>query len=89
MAFNLAQVTAQAKTRNPFYAKPSGGKFAQQSDLTHTCTTAMERNKNTTDDYLTIQAGSNKYTDINFPTNDALYWKDAGEDDRSMSEIAD
>lgn len=47
----------------------------------------MERNKNTFDDYLTIQAGDDKYTDINFPWQDALYWKDAGEAGRDMAQI--
>ena len=47
----------------------------------------MERNKNTFDDYNTIQAGSDKYTDLNFPYGDALYWKDAGEAGRDMAQL--
>ena len=47
----------------------------------------MERNKNTVDDYLTIQAGSNLYTDANFPYDDALYWKDAGESSGDMADL--
>ena len=59
----------------------------EQSSRQHTCATAMSRNKNTFDDYLTIQAGSDKYTDINFPYNDALYWSDAGESGRDMAQM--
>ena len=69
MEMNFAQSKAKAskvKQRsrpeskvkgNPFTSR---GNFAQvsQSDMSHTCTTAMERNKNTVDDYLTIQAGT-------------------------------
>ena len=51
--------------------------MAEQSKTAHTCTTAMERNRNTVDDFLTINAGTDKYTDASFPTNDALYWADA------------
>lgn len=47
----------------------------------------MERNKNTYDDFLTINAGTNKYTDPNFPKDDALYWKDAGEAGRDMAQL--
>ena len=76
---------AQSKSRN------TRGNFAQveQSSRTHTCETAMWRNKNTFDDYTTIQAGSDKYTDVNFPTNDALYWRDAGEAGRDMAQLED
>ena len=95
---NFAQSTSKASrikqapkpessTRgNPFNSR---GNFAQvsQSDAAHSCTTAMERNKNTFDDYLTIQSGADKYTDINFPWQDALYWKDAGEAGRDMAQI--
>ena len=47
----------------------------------------MERNKNTKDDFLSIVKGSKKYTDKNFPTNDALYWKDAGEEGYDMDQL--
>ena len=49
----------------------------------------MDRNKNTVDDFLTIVAGSGTgtYTDNNFPINDALYWKDAGEANGDMSNL--
>ena len=56
----------------------------EQSNRKHTCSTAMDRNKNTVDDFLTIVDGSNMYTDVNFPTDDALFWKDAGEEGRDM-----
>ena len=40
----------------------------------------MQRNWNTTDDYLTIrQKTDEKFNDINFPTDDAIAWKDFGE----------
>jgi hypothetical protein len=34
----------------------------------------MERNWNTTDDYASIIAGTDKFEDVNFPVDDALYW---------------
>lgn len=45
----------------------------------------MSRNRNTVDDFLTINAGTDKYTDANFPTNDALFWADVGEDCGDMA----
>ena len=51
----------------------------------------MDRNKNTNDDYFYIIDEENdlgldnegnpitKYTDANFPIDDALFWYDAGE----------
>jgi hypothetical protein len=60
---------------------------AEQSNRAHTCGTAMERNKNTVDDYskIILEDTSTKFTDHNFPYNDALFWKDAGEAGRDMS----
>ena len=34
----------------------------------------MERNWNTTDDYASIITGSEKFVDVNFPVDDALFW---------------
>ena len=41
----------------------------------------MDRNKNTFDDFLEIEAGTGTgtFVDVNFPLNDALYWEDAAE----------
>jgi len=51
-----------------------------QSDTQHTCSTAMERVKDKDINFDEINGKSTKWTDKNFPTNDALYWKDANED---------
>merc|ERR1739847_23945 len=62
--------------------------FAQQSNREHSCSTAMDRNKNTVDDYLTIvDESGDKFNDYNFYTDDALYWKDVGEQQGYMSEL--
>ena len=58
--------------------------FTEQSRLRHTCSTAMDRNKETVDDFLTINEGSKKYVDKNFPVKDALYWRDAGENHKAF-----
>ena len=49
----------------------------------------MDRNKNTVDDFINIvkRDSSNKFVDHNFPINDALYWKDAGEAGRDMAQL--
>ena len=49
----------------------------------------MDRNKNTFDDYLMIQQADmkNKYSDVNFPIDDALFWMDTGEAGRDMHNI--
>lgn len=39
----------------------------------------MVKNWNTTDDYHTIKNQAEKFTDINFPKEDAIYWADFGE----------
>ena len=36
---------------------------------------------------MTINAGTQKYSDVNFPWNDALYWKDAGEVGGDMAQV--
>ena len=87
-----AAITQAVHTREQFLASGSRSiDLAQlsQSDRTHTCSTAMDRNKNTKDDFLKIKAGSKKFTDANFPIDDALYWKDAGEADGEMAMLED
>lgn len=40
----------------------------------------MQRNWNTTDDYWEIRKNTDeKFNDINFPTDDAIAWKEFGE----------
>ena len=38
----------------------------------------MNMNKNSNVDYPSIVSGSGKFTDTTFPTSDALYWYDMG-----------
>ena len=61
-------------------------KMAQttQSSRTHSCTATFERLLNTTDDYTMPQAN---FEDVNFPTDDALFWPDAGEEGKDMDQI--
>ena len=73
----------------PALAQVNAEALLMQSDRQHTCSTAMIRNRNTVDDYLTIKAGDNMYTDPNFPKDDALYWKDHGESNADMANIED
>ena len=54
--------------------------MAQQSEtIGHRCQTTMERNWNTIDDYISISQGTDLFMDVNFPTDDALYWADSNE----------
>jgi len=48
----------------------------------------MDRNKNSFDDFYAINAGSEKFTDVNFPTDDGLFWADAGEAGGDMAQLA-
>jgi hypothetical protein len=81
----MAQIETEGQTDRHGYAqsKATSFAFAEQSSLYHKCTTAMDRNKNTRDDYnVWYNDGvdiNDPYTDPNFPTNDALWWLDAGE----------
>lgn len=74
---NYGRKLAQTAVERPFYEQ-----FAQQ-ETTRRCTTTMLRNWNTTDDYETLSAnwmaGDEKFTDINFPVDDAIYWADFNE----------
>jgi hypothetical protein len=45
----------------------------------------MERVKEKDIDFDTINGGSTQWTDETFPTNDAFYWLDAGEDQGSAA----
>lgn len=45
----------------------------------------MDRNKNSFDDFYSINAGSTMFTDVNFPTDDGLFWADAGESSGDMA----
>ena len=48
----------------------------------------MNMTKNTNVDYPSIVSGSGKFTDTTFPTSDALYWYDMGNEKREeMSKI--
>ena len=48
----------------------------------------MNMNKNSNVDYPSIVSGSGKFTDTSFPTSDALYWYDMGNEKRGdMSKI--
>ena len=50
------------------------------SDVERQCTLTMQRNWNTTDDYWEIRKNTDeKFNDINFPTDDAIAWKEFGE----------
>ena len=40
-------------------------------------------------DYNAISKGTKKFTDANFPLDDALYWKDVGEEDCDWCEMKD
>ena len=65
---------AQTMAQRPFYEE-----FAQES-ASRRCSIAMQRNWNTTDDYNTIRTQTDeKFVDINFPIEDAIYWQDFGE----------
>lgn len=65
---------AQTMAEKPFYEE-----FAQES-ATRRCSIAMQRNWNTTDDYNTLKLDTaNKFVDVNFPIEDAIYWQDFGE----------
>ena len=59
---------AQTMAERPFYEE-----FAQES-ATRRCSIAMQRNWNTTDDYNTIRLNTDeKFEDINFPIEDAIF----------------
>jgi hypothetical protein len=65
---------AQTMAQRPFYEE-----FAQES-ASRRCSIAMQRNWNTTDDYNTIRTQTeDKFVDINFPIDDAIFWQDFGE----------
>ena len=54
----------------------------------------MERLLNTTDDYNSINNnnqpnGLSSFTDVNFPTSDGFYWKDAGEEGTDVANTYD
>jgi len=85
----LATVGMAVNSRESMHQTTSALTFAQleQSSRSHTCDTAMNRNKNTKDDFLSIVKGSKKFTDKNFPIDDALFWKDAGEEGRDMDQL--
>ena len=60
----------------------------QSEEHFHKCSTAMDRNKNTLDDYTAILAMNDvKYEDPNFPIEDALWWLDAGEQYGDMDSL--
>ena len=42
-----------------------------------------------TDDFDAIMRGSTKFTDVNFPIDDGIYWADAGQQHLSLSRIND
>ena len=65
------------------YTNKVESEFAQiaQSSRKHTCSTAHTRNKMSLVDFNAISKGTKKFTDANFPLDDALYWKDVGEED--------
>ena len=44
----------------------------------------MRRLENTTDNFTAILNGTEKFTDVNFPIDDALYWVDAGQSGQAM-----
>ena len=53
----------------------------------------MERLHNSTDDYYNIylngaDGNGSAFTDVNFPVMDALYWHDAGEHNKEMSQLS-
>ena len=50
----------------------------KQSDRWHSCEAAFYRLENMTDDFDAIMRGSTKFTDVNFPIDDGIYWADAG-----------
>ena len=64
----------QSMAKKPFYEESLGS-----TTTTRRCTISMERNWNTTDDYLTLKNSSTKFEDINFPVEDAIFWHDFGE----------
>ena len=53
----------------------------------------MERLRNTTDDFESLIAnglpGGAMFNDVNFPIEDGLYWKDAGESVGDMAKMDD
>ena len=59
----------------------------QQSDRWHSCQATMRRLENTTDNFTAILNGSEKFTDVNFPIDDALYWVDAGQSGQEMDRL--
>jgi hypothetical protein len=83
----MAQIETESQTDRYGYAQSKATSFAfaeQDAEVYyHKCTTAMDRNKNTKDDYYVwyndgVDVGD-PYTDPNFPLDDALWWLDAGE----------
>ena len=86
----LAQVSEEGEKHSPMFrgnglaqTSPAEKFFelsqVQQSDRWHSCQATMRRLENTTDDFNAILNGSEKFTDVNFPTDDALFWVDAGQ----------
>lgn len=83
----------KAERGNHAQTKAERGNFAQvfaQQDktLAHTCQSTHLRNKGTNYDFNAISTGSVEFEDEQFPTGDALYWYDAGENGQSVSQIS-
>ena len=77
-SLKLSQLYETTSRAIPFYQK-----YAQtQEDDKRSCTLTFDRLWNTTDDYESIRDGDEMFTDVNFPTDDAVYWPDFKEHDK-------